>query len=90
MLWQIITLENCYALAIKNYPLAKQSELLAQKSAFETASLNTAKLPKIDLNAQASYQSEVTGLPIPLPNVTPLITFVTELTVLTRALFSYF
>ena len=68
----IVTLENCYALAIKNYPLAKQSELLAQKSAFETASLNTAKLPKIDLNAQATYQSEVTGLPIPLPNVTPL------------------
>ena len=68
----IVTLENCYALAIKNYPLAKQSELLAQKSAFETASLNTAKLPKIDLNAQVTYQSEVTGLPIPLPNVTPL------------------
>ena len=69
---QIITLENCYALAIKNYPLAKQTELLAQKSAFETASLHTAKLPKIDLNAQTTYQSDVTGLPIPLPNVTPL------------------
>ena len=69
---QIITIENCYALAIKNYPLAKQTELLAQKSAFETASLHTAKLPKIDLNAQTTYQSDVTGLPIPLPNVTPL------------------
>jgi outer membrane protein TolC len=69
---QIVTLENCYTLAIKNYPLAKQSELLAQKSAFETTSLNTAKLPKIDLNAQATYQSEVTGLPIPIPNVIPL------------------
>ncbi len=34
--------------------------------------MNTAKLPKIDLNAQASYQSDVTGLPIPLPNITPL------------------
>jgi outer membrane protein TolC len=69
---QIITLENCYALAMKNYPLAKQTGLLAQKSAIEIASLKTAKLPKIDLNAQATYQSEVTGLPIPLPNVTPL------------------
>ncbi len=69
---QIVTLENCYELANKNYPLAKQSGLLAQKSAYETASLNTAKLPKIDLNAQASYQSDVTGLPIPLPNVSPL------------------
>lgn len=69
---QIVTLENCYELANKNYPLAKQSGLLAQKSAYETASLNTAKLPKIDLNAQASYQSDVTGLPIPLPNVSTL------------------
>lgn len=69
---QVMTLENCYALATKNYPLAKQSELFAQKSAYETASFKTAKLPKIDLNAQASYQSDVTGLPIPLPNVTPL------------------
>jgi outer membrane protein TolC len=57
---------------MKNYPLAKQTGLLAQKSAIEIASLKTAKLPKIDLNAQATYQSEVTGLPVPLPNVTPL------------------
>ena len=69
---QSLTLENCYDLANKNYPLAKQTELLAQKSAFEIASLHTAKLPKIDLNAQTTYQSDVTGLPIPLPNVTPL------------------
>ena len=69
---QSLTLENCYELANKNYPLAKQSELFAQKSAYETASLNTAKLPKIDLNVQTTYQSDVTGLPIPLPNVSPL------------------
>ena len=69
---QVVTLDNCYELANKNYPLAKQSGLFAQKSAYETSSLNTAKLPKIDLNAQATYQSDVTGLPIPLPNVTPL------------------
>ncbi len=69
---QVVTLENCYALANKNFPLAQQSVLLTQKSAYEIQSLNTAKLPKIDLNAQATYQSDVTGLPIPLPNVTPL------------------
>ncbi len=69
---QVVTLEDCYTLVNKNYPLAKQSRLLTQKSAYEIQSLNTAKLPKIDLNAQATYQSDVTGLPIPLPNVTPL------------------
>lgn len=67
---QSMTLEACYALALNNYPLAKQTELLEQKTAFESNSLNKGKLPKIDLNAQATYQSEVTQLPIQLPNVT--------------------
>jgi hypothetical protein len=35
----------------------------------EIEAINKAKLPKIDLNAQATYQSDVT-LPISLPNVT--------------------
>ena len=64
-----LTLEECYALAAKNYPLAKQNALLQQKSTFEIEALTTAKLPKIDLNAQATYQSEVIGLPIALPGV---------------------
>lgn len=67
---QSMTLDACYALALNNYPLAKQTELLEQKTAFESNSLNKGKLPKIDLNAQATYQSEVTQLPIQLPNVT--------------------
>lgn len=69
---QILSLEDCYTLANKNYPLAKQSDLLLQKSALEIDVFNKGKLPKIDLNAQATYQSAVTGLPIPLPNVTPM------------------
>jgi outer membrane protein TolC len=69
---QNLSLEDCYELANKNYPLAKQSDLLQQKAALEIDVLNKGKLPKIDLNALASYQSAVTGLPIPLPNVTPM------------------
>lgn len=67
---QRITLTDCYTLANKNYPLAKQTNLLGQKSSLEIDALNKGKLPKIDLNAQASYQSEVTQLPIKLPNFT--------------------
>ncbi|PWA07182.1 TolC family protein [Flavobacterium psychrotolerans] len=67
---QTLSLENCYDLVNKNYPLAKQTELLQQKSAFEIDALNKGKLPKIDLNAQGTYQSAVTELPIHLPNVT--------------------
>ena len=71
---QKLTLEECYALANKNYPIAKQAELLQQKNTYEMDALKKGKLPKIDLNAQATYQSEVTELPIKIPNVvvTPL------------------
>lgn len=67
-----LTLEECYNLAHKNYPLAKQSALIAQKSLLEIESANKAKLPKIDLNAQATYQSEVIGLPISIPGMEPI------------------
>lgn len=67
-----LTLEACYALANTNYPLAKQVDLLNHKSTLDIDILNIGKLPKIDLNAQATYQSDVTGLPVPLPNVIPI------------------
>ncbi len=67
---QTLSLENCYDLVNKNYPLAKQTQLLQQKSTFEIDALNKGKLPKIDLNAQGTYQSAVTELPIHLPNLT--------------------
>ena len=67
---ETLSLEDCYALASRNYPLAKQNELLLQKSSLDTEVLNKGKLPKIDLNAQATYQSDVTQLPISLPNAT--------------------
>ncbi|MEZ7504474.1 TolC family protein [Flavobacterium sp. Arc2] len=66
---QTLSLEECYALSNKNYPIARQTNLLQQKSALEIEALNKAKLPKVDLNAQATYQSDVTSLPISLPNV---------------------
>ncbi|MEZ7497730.1 TolC family protein [Flavobacterium sp. Arc3] len=67
---QTLSLEECYALSNKNYPIARQTNLLQQKSTLEIEALNKAKLPKVDLNAQATYQSDVTSLPISLPNVT--------------------
>jgi outer membrane protein TolC len=62
---QSLTLEDCYALANKNYPIAKQIDLLKQKSDYEVNALQTAKLPKVDLNAQGTYQNQVTTIPNP-------------------------
>ena len=69
---QTLTLEDCYTLANKNYPLSKQKGLLQQKSSFEIDALSKGKLPKIDVNAQATYQSDVIGLPTELPGAEPL------------------
>jgi outer membrane protein TolC len=69
---QKITLNECYDLAEKNYPIAKQTNLLQQKSTYEIEALNKAKLPSINLNAQATYQSDVIGLPTSLLGFEPV------------------
>lgn len=66
---QKIMLNKCYELAEKNYPLAKQTNLLQQKAIHEIDALNKSKLPTISLNAQATYQSDVTQVPFSLPNM---------------------
>lgn len=62
---QKMTLENCYSLVHQNYPTAKQIPLLQQKTDYEVDALQTGKLPKIDLNAQGTYQNQVTTIPNP-------------------------
>ncbi|WP_395049687.1 TolC family protein [Flavobacterium sp.] len=61
---QKLTLEDCYTLVQKNYPTAKQTDLLQQKSVFEIDAINKGKLPKIDLIAQGTYQNQVTSVPL--------------------------
>lgn len=62
-----ITLEDCYQLTNKNYPIAKQEQLLNERLSYEIASINKDKLPKIIINAQATYQSDVTKAPTFIP-----------------------
>ena len=65
---QTLKLEECYSLAEKNYPLAKQKALLEEKSNSEIKILEKGRLPKLDLNAQATYQSDVIEFPLQIPN----------------------
>ena len=67
---QTLTLQECYLLAEKNYPLAKQTVLLEEKTQSEIAILEKGKLPKLDFNAQATYQSDVIEFPFQIPNST--------------------
>ena len=70
-----ITLDDCYNWAADNYPIAKQRGLIKQNTALTINTLEKNYLPQIELNAQGSYQSEVTTFSLDIPNVkgpTPL------------------
>ena len=62
-----LILETCYQLVDKNYPLAKQYSLLENQNIIDLDVIKTKSLPQFNLDAQATYQSEVIEIP-PLPN----------------------
>jgi len=69
-----LSLDSCLVSARLNYPLTRQKLLLQQQQAAQQKNLNTGYLPQANFIAQATYQNEVTSLPIqsPLFRVTPL------------------
>ncbi len=71
---QSLTLQQVYDLAQQNYPLVKQRELLKQTANINIDNLSKGFLPQFSISAQATYQSDVTEIKIPIPevNITPL------------------
>lgn len=67
---QTLTIEETYSLAKKNYPLIKRHDLIAKSRQYSIENANKGWLPQISMVAQATYQNEVTELPIKLPNLT--------------------
>lgn len=65
---QKLTLEECQIAVTKNYPLAKQLDLYTQKGNYEKKVIERGNLPKVDVNAQATYQSDVIEFPFSMPN----------------------
>ncbi|MBN2775630.1 MAG: TolC family protein [Prolixibacteraceae bacterium] len=66
---QEITLKECYHWARENYPNLKQSEIYSGISGLKVENLKTNFLPSATLKGQATYQSEVTKIDIPIPNI---------------------
>ena len=60
---QVFTLADCYDSAISNYPNLKQFELNQEVFDLNTKNIKTTYYPKLNLNGQASYQSDVTKMP---------------------------
>jgi len=69
---QNITLETCYQLATKNYPLAKQYQLLDTQTNLDKEVIATSKLPQLSLDAYATYLSDVIEFPLTMSGIEPL------------------
>jgi outer membrane protein TolC len=65
-----LQLTDLYKLLNKNYPLTQQTELLEKQNQLDLEVINTENLPKLEFAAQATYQSDVTQIPIVIPNST--------------------
>lgn len=63
------TLDQCVEMAQKYSPQAHQLAIIREANKLQMRILNGANLPQSSLNGQASWQSEVTSIPIRLPNV---------------------
>lgn len=64
-----ITLDQCKSLARLNYPLIKKFRLVEQSRDLSVSNASKAWLPQVALNARASYQSDVTSLPVDIPGI---------------------
>ncbi len=70
MAQEAVTLEQCQSWARENHPVLKQLDLYQQILDLKNKNNATSYLPQVNLNGQATYQSDVTKLGISLPNMT--------------------
>jgi outer membrane protein TolC len=64
-----LSIDSCYHYAKNNYPLIKQQELIEKTKQYSIDNAIKGYLPQLAINGQASYQSDVTQIPISLPNM---------------------
>ncbi len=62
-------LNECYDLAKKNYPLVNQQQLIAKSSDYTISNISKNAWPQVAIIGQATYQSDVTKIPISVPGV---------------------
>ena len=64
-----INLEDCYRLARENYPRLSDARRQQEISDLKIRNIGTAWNPQLNLNGQATYQSEVTKVDVPVPGI---------------------
>jgi outer membrane protein TolC len=64
-----LSIEDCQTKARENYPLIRKYNLIDQSKAYNLANASKAYLPQFQLNVRATYQSEITSIPIAIPGI---------------------
>jgi len=65
----VMTLAEANDLARKNYPLIRQKDLVRQTADLTISNLSKGYLPQLSLSGQATYQSDVTKVNVPIPGI---------------------
>lgn len=63
---QSYTLQEIETLSIKNYPLIKQAAIINQSAQLNIDNIKKALYPQLSINGQATYQSDVTSINLPI------------------------
>jgi outer membrane protein TolC len=64
-----LSLVQCQQMAREQYPIIRQKDLLDDAASLKMRNLDKNWFPQIYLNGQASYQSDVTQVSIPIPGL---------------------
>ncbi|HCV14974.1 MAG TPA: hypothetical protein DF637_01385, partial [Rikenellaceae bacterium] len=67
---KVLTIEECQAMAAENYPAIKKFSVIDAIKELKLKNINTLYLPQGGVNFKASYQSDVTSIPINVPGMT--------------------
>ncbi len=66
-----LTLDKCYELTEKHYPLIRQQALIAEGSGYAAANVSKMFLPQVTVSGQASYQSQTVSISDALGDLFP-------------------
>jgi outer membrane protein TolC len=64
-----LTIEDCYEKARINYPLIKQKDYIAKTKDYNVSNVWNGYFPQITISGQATYQSDVTQVPLMFPGI---------------------
>src|SRR5579862_4587025 len=62
-----LEIRDAYQLARKNYPMVKEKDLIRKTKDYSVSNAAKGWLPALNVNGQATYQSDVTNFPFKIP-----------------------